>query len=119
VSRDCCAEREAVDLVPLIASLVQLILDPYCRTVNGFQELIDREWVALSHRFYDRYSTMSSEQVAYCLLSRLCSRNNAGNRKIIENIRYLMRVASKVRYLKRGYNGMIMWKGEKKIATQN
>jgi Myotubularin-like phosphatase domain len=31
--------------------------------MSGFEELIDREWVALGHQFYDRYTTASAEKV--------------------------------------------------------
>jgi len=56
-------DREDTDMSALVSSLVQLILDDYCRTVDGFQDLIDREWIALGHPWVTRYSASSAEKV--------------------------------------------------------
>lgn len=47
-------ESNARDLCCIISSLTQIILDPYFRTIDGFQSLIQKEWVALEHPFLDR-----------------------------------------------------------------
>jgi len=47
----------------VVSSLVQLILDDRCRTIEGFQDLIDREWTVLGHRWVTRYSASSDEKV--------------------------------------------------------
>ncbi|CAM1311535.1 MTMR12 (predicted) [Pycnogonum litorale] len=47
-------ESDDRDMNCVVSSLVQLILDPQCRTVQGFQSLIQKEWVAFGHRFADR-----------------------------------------------------------------
>lgn len=47
-------ENENRDLNCVVASLVQILLDPYCRTQQGFQHLIQKEWVALGHPFMER-----------------------------------------------------------------
>jgi len=52
-----------MDMSAVVSSLVQLILDGQCRTVNGFQDLIDREWIALGHPWLSRYSASSADKV--------------------------------------------------------
>ncbi|XP_076125903.1 myotubularin-related protein 12 [Alosa pseudoharengus] len=47
-------EEEGSDLCCVISSLVQLMLDPYYRTLTGFQSLVQKEWVAGGHNFQDR-----------------------------------------------------------------
>ncbi|XP_031426536.1 myotubularin-related protein 12 [Clupea harengus] len=49
-------EEEGLDLCCVISSLVQLMLDPYYRTLAGFQSLIQKEWIAGGHNFQDRCS---------------------------------------------------------------
>ena len=38
----------------MVAGLVQLMLDPHCRSLLGFQALVQKEWVMAGHRFLDR-----------------------------------------------------------------
>ncbi|XP_062873968.1 myotubularin-related protein 12 [Trichomycterus rosablanca] len=47
-------EEEGTDLCCVISSLVQIMLDPYYRTLTGFQGLVQKEWVAGCHAFLDR-----------------------------------------------------------------
>ncbi|KAM5292574.1 myotubularin-related protein 10 isoform 2-T2 [Ctenodactylus gundi] len=47
-------EEEGRDLSCLVASLVQLMLDAYFRTITGFQSLIQKEWVMAGYQFLDR-----------------------------------------------------------------
>ncbi|KAF3427363.1 hypothetical protein E2986_04716 [Frieseomelitta varia] len=47
-------EGAGTDLCCIVSSLVQLLLDPYFRTINGFQSLLQKEWVASGHPFCDR-----------------------------------------------------------------
>uniref|UniRef100_A0AAY4CVQ6 Myotubularin phosphatase domain-containing protein n=1 Tax=Denticeps clupeoides TaxID=299321 RepID=A0AAY4CVQ6_9TELE len=47
-------EEEDRDLCCVVASLVQLMLDPHCRSLVGFQALVQKEWVMAGHRFLDR-----------------------------------------------------------------
>lgn len=42
------------DRTPQITALAELMLDPYYRTIEGFQVLVQREWMAHGHKFADR-----------------------------------------------------------------
>ncbi|ESO12515.1 hypothetical protein HELRODRAFT_62273 [Helobdella robusta] len=42
------------DRTPQILSLAQIMLDPYYRTMQGFHDLVEREWLGFGHRFADR-----------------------------------------------------------------
>ena len=44
-------ETNGKDMVFVVGSLAQLILDPYCRTIRGFQSLIQRMWILGGHPF--------------------------------------------------------------------
>lgn len=45
---------EGIDSTLLISTLAQLIMDPACRTLEGFLALLDREWVQAGHPFQQR-----------------------------------------------------------------
>lgn len=45
------ALEEGSDVTAQVSSLAQLCLDPYYRTIDGFRVLIEKEWLALGHRF--------------------------------------------------------------------
>nr|XP_006626851.1 PREDICTED: myotubularin-related protein 12 [Lepisosteus oculatus] len=47
-------EEDGSDLSCIITSLVQLMMDPFFRTLSGFQSLVQKEWVAGCHSFLDR-----------------------------------------------------------------
>lgn len=42
------------DRTAQMCSLTQIILDPYSRTIEGFEVLIEKEWVAFGHSFESR-----------------------------------------------------------------
>ncbi|TMW51922.1 hypothetical protein DOY81_002984 [Sarcophaga bullata] len=47
-------ESNGRDLCCIVSSLTQIILDPLYRTIDGFQSLIQKEWIALEHPFQKR-----------------------------------------------------------------
>lgn len=47
---------KGMDSTLIVTSLVQIILNPDCRTVRGIQALIDREWLQGGHPFATRHS---------------------------------------------------------------
>ncbi|XP_043540029.1 myotubularin-related protein 10-like [Chiloscyllium plagiosum] len=55
-------ETDDRDLACVISSLVQVQLDPYCRTILGFQSLLQKEWVEAGHRFSDRFNQLRATE---------------------------------------------------------
>ncbi len=47
-------EADVPDRAPQLSSLAQLLMDPYYRTVVGFEILIEKEWIAQGHPFLNR-----------------------------------------------------------------
>ncbi|KAF7662727.1 hypothetical protein LDENG_00228170 [Lucifuga dentata] len=45
---------EGTDTTLLISTLAQLIMDPCCRTLEGFLALLEREWIQAGHPFRQR-----------------------------------------------------------------
>lgn len=70
-------ENDGRDMCCVISCLIQLILDPSSRTINGFQSLIQKEWIALGHMFSDRLGHIinnnTSEQSPLFLLFLDCT----------------------------------------------
>ncbi|ALC43531.1 CG5026 [Drosophila busckii] len=46
---------KGLDSTLIVTSLVQIILNPDCRTVRGLQALIEREWIQAGHPFGSRH----------------------------------------------------------------
>ncbi|XP_059614071.1 myotubularin-related protein 10-B isoform X2 [Phlebotomus argentipes] len=61
-------ENEGRDMCCVISSLTQIILDAYVRTINGFQSLVQKEWVALGHPFSTRLGHVNSADTEDCPL---------------------------------------------------
>lgn len=49
------------DRTTQIVSLAKIISDPYYRTMQGFESVIRREWVAFGHKFADRNGIAGSD----------------------------------------------------------
>ncbi|KAE8605472.1 hypothetical protein XENTR_v10015153 [Xenopus tropicalis] len=45
---------EGMDSTLQVTSLAQIILDPRCRTIRGFESLVEREWLQGGHPFQQR-----------------------------------------------------------------
>ncbi|TDG51198.1 hypothetical protein AWZ03_002285 [Drosophila navojoa] len=56
---------KGLDSTLIVTSLVQIILNPDCRTVRGLQALIEREWIQAGHPFAarHRYSCYTPHQL--------------------------------------------------------
>ena len=54
------SEANGCDFTCLVASVAQILLDPYYRTQKGFQALIQKEWVRMGHPFQEYLCLLSS-----------------------------------------------------------
>jgi myotubularin-related protein 6/7/8 len=50
------------DRTAQLSALSQICLDPYYRTIRGFQVLVEKDWVSFGHRFLDRCGHLSSDK---------------------------------------------------------
>jgi hypothetical protein len=50
------------DRTSQLSALSQLCLDPYYRTIRGFEILVEKDWLSYGHKFLDRCGHLSSEK---------------------------------------------------------
>ena len=55
-------EEDGRDLCCVVSSLVQLMVDPFFRSISGFESLVQKEWVAMGHPFTSRHHLTSRPQ---------------------------------------------------------
>lgn len=48
-----------------ISSLAQICLEPYYRTLEGFRILVEKEWLALGHKFQQRSNIGATPQQGF------------------------------------------------------
>ncbi|CAG9571879.1 unnamed protein product [Danaus chrysippus] len=53
------------DVTAQISSLAQICLDPYYRTLDGFRILVEKEWLALGHKFQQRSNLAATPQQGF------------------------------------------------------
>ena len=51
------------DRTSQLSALAQVCLDPYFRTIRGFQVLIEKDWVSFGHKFMDRCGHLSPDKL--------------------------------------------------------
>ena len=50
------------DRTSQLSAMAQICLDPYYRTIRGFEILVEKDWLSYGHKFLDRCGHLSSEK---------------------------------------------------------
>lgn len=53
------------DMTAQLSSTVEILQDPYYRTIEGFSVLIEREWLSMGHRFTRRNNHTIDDQTGF------------------------------------------------------
>lgn len=59
------ALEDGWDLTAQVVALAELMMDPYYRTIEGFCVLVEREWLAMGHRFTRRNNHTIDDQTGF------------------------------------------------------
>ncbi|CCH61816.1 hypothetical protein TBLA_0F02770 [Henningerozyma blattae CBS 6284] len=68
------------DRTAQISSLIQICLDPFFRTIDGFIILVEKEWISFGHKFQERSNHLSNENIFHDnTVSSFNLKNNSNN----------------------------------------